>query len=389
MNNIQMTKEEARNYLVNYHMINSSQILKGDEGIKQVFDRIMSIQQDPLNVVGINADLVLQSRIRDYKASMLYEALYLNRFLIDAWDKQMCIYQLKDYSNFSTIRVRQGELQINTLEYRVQLDALKYVDEIIQLLKEKGPLYSSEITIGETTNHKWGNIKASSATLDYLFQAGKIGIKERRNTQKRYDLIEHLILNSCESYFTNIEEEQLYHVYRRILSMGLVWNKNGVHFSGEYVGNSKIRNRCLEILLQNNTLTKVVIEGIKEPFYLPTHALDFECNLEDKISFIAPLDNLIWDRNLIKVLFDFDYKWEVYTPIVKRVWGYYVLPILYKNKFIGRIEFEPQRKSDPLIIKNIWYEEKIVLNKKIEKALDKALLEFAKYLGAKEYKYQP
>jgi uncharacterized protein YcaQ len=104
-----------------------------------------------------------------------------------------------------------------------------------------------------------------------------------------------------------------------------------------------------------------------------------ETSITNKISFLAPLDNLLWDRDFVKMVFDFDYKWEVYTPKEKRKYGYYVLPILYKSSFIGRIEFGKHRKGEPLQVEHVWLDK---TSKSIEKALQKALHSFQTYLGA-------
>ena len=98
--------------------------------------------------------------------------------------------------------------------------------------------------------------------------------------------------------------------------------------------------------------------------------------VENKISFIAPLDNLIWDRSMIEDIFDFHYRWEVYTPLAKRKFGYYVLPILYGDKFIGRIE--PVKKKDLLEIRGIWKE--VSWDTEMENEFQIALNEFSQYL---------
>ena len=77
----------------------------------------------------------------------------------------------------------------------------------------------------------------------------------------------------------------------------------------------------------------------------------------DEVRFIAPLDNVIWDRKFVQAIFDFEYVWEVYKPEKLRQYGYYVLPILLGDTFIGR--FEPDRdktRQDTLQIKEIWFE---------------------------------
>jgi uncharacterized protein YcaQ len=77
---------------------------------------------------------------------------------------------------------------------------------------------------------------------------------------------------------------------------------------------------------------------------------------EPGVAFLAPLDPLCWDRDLLRRLFDFDYIWEVYVPAPKRRWGYYILPILYGDRLVGRIEPRIERRSRTLRIVNAWWE---------------------------------
>ena len=74
------------------------------------------------------------------------------------------------------------------------------------------------------------------------------------------------------------------------------------------------------------------------------------------VAFLAPLDPLCWDRDLLRRLFDFDYVWEVYVPAPKRRWGYYVLPILYGDRLVGRIEPRIERRAGTLRIAGLWWE---------------------------------
>lgn len=98
--------------------------------------------------------------------------------------------------------------------------------------------------------------------------------------------------------------------------------------------------------------------------------------------FLAPLDNLLWDRKMIKDIFQFEYSWEVYTPVIKRKFGYYVLPVLYGNRFIGRFEPKQYRGEEELRIENWWWEDGTELNEEIIKALEEGMKRFCNYLGA-------
>lgn len=379
---IKLTKQQAKEYLVKYHMINTDDDLSGKEGILKVFDKIQSIQVDPLDVVGRNVDLVLQSRVKDYKKYFIEELLYKDRTIIDGWDKMMAIYKTEDYPKFQEVRKWRAEGEINTLKHRLQIDALKYTNEILDIFKNEGSKFSKDISLGGKAKGYWGQTKISSAALDYLFHKGDINVKSRKNQQKEYDLTENLIgsIAKEDSPFNTKEEFIEYFLLRRIKALGLTTNKSGVHLHGTYISSKKLREEYIEILLHKDLIEEIEIEGIKETCYIPKGALHQTNNIKDKLSFIAPLDNIIWDRELTNNLFDFHYRWEVYTPIKKREYGYYVLPILYKENFIGRIEFLKHRGGE-LEIKNTWFEPHIKQTKKLEQKLTQALKKFQRYVG--------
>ncbi len=104
--------------------------------------------------------------------------------------------------------------------------------------------------------------------------------------------------------------------------------------------------------------------------------------LHNEIRFLAPLDNLLWERDFIESVFDFSYRWEVYKPAKDRKYGYYILPILYGNKIIGRFEPILNKQDKKLYVKNWWWEKNIKLNNNIKNEVNKELDIFAKYLNA-------
>ena len=117
-----------------------------------------------------------------------------------------------------------------------------------------------------------------------------------------------------------------------------------------------------ELLQEKRIVVAVEVEQMKERLYCRAEDLPYiervlqNPELRERCEFIAPLDNLMWDRKLIYALFDFDYKWEIYTPASKRKFGYYVLPLLYGDRFIGRAEMIVERKFNRLVVKHVWYE---------------------------------
>ncbi|AIO18470.1 hypothetical protein KQ51_00590 [Candidatus Izimaplasma bacterium HR1] len=378
---INWTKQQARDFFVNYQMVNTS----NHYTINDVFDRLKTIQMDPLNVVGTNPELVLQSRIKGFKKEDLSKALYQDRFLIDGWEKQMSIYETKYFPHFSIVRKHRSENGLIGARKYYDLDATEFIDEVYDIVKEQGPIFSSKIKLGESKKHRWGHTKPSTVAIDYLWQKGLLGISERKNTQKKYDLIQRIFPEIDQNNPFQTEEEFIeWYLIRRINTVGLTWSKSIVHFDGYYIKNRKLRNHYFDVLEKKNFIEKVHVEGIKDVFYIPLSAKNRKIELTNNISFLAPLDQITWDRELLRKLFNFDYTWEVYTPKIKRKYGYYVLPILQGSNFIGRIEFTKHRNNDPLEIISISYEEGIKQTKKLEREINRALNRFSKYLGAKE-----
>ena len=104
------------------------------------------------------------------------------------------------------------------------------------------------------------------------------------------------------------------------------------------------------------------------------------------VTFLAPLDNLLWHRDMLRKIFDFDYTWEVYTPAVKRKYGHYVLPVLYGDQFIARAELLYERKTNTLVLRNWWWEAGITPGEQMETAVADGLTHFAQYLESARFR---
>ncbi len=382
---------EARRFLVRYHELDNEGNECNEKSVLDFFDKVGCIQFDPLNVVGRNADLVLQSRIKDYNPLILQKLLYSDRHLIDGWDKMMAIYPQTDWPYFSRVRKACGDELKIVFGHRNASSALEYLETVKNIVIEEGPLQANKIDIGSNNPGSWGHRKLSSAALDYLYTIGELGIYKKINTQKVYDVIENLLppeILHQEEPFRSDDMFFEWYVKRRIGSVGMLWSRNGSAWLGHFISNSQIRNTAIKSLLEKGEIEQVYVGDIKYPFYIrkEDYSLLNEAMIsnEGEMKFIAPLDNLLWDRALIKSVFDFDYSWEVYLPVKKRKYGYYVLPVLYKDKFVARFEPEIYRGEKELRIKDWWWEEGIQVTDEMEASLIKAFERFCRYLGAEK-----
>lgn len=137
---------------------------------------------------------------------------------------------------------------------------------------------------------------------------------------------------------------------------------------------------------------RVLLIGIQEhpgkEFFIRTgdweiQAAGLDGQLEDRYaSFLAPLDNMLWDRGLVQLLFDFSYTWEVYKPPARRTYGHYTLPVLYGDAFVARMDARMDKKSRTLVLQNWWWEPDITLDSEMRGALLNGIHDFSRYLEA-------
>ena len=379
-----ISKRQARYFLLNYHYLNPARSLNGKDGMLQYIHRVGCIQFDPLDKVGRNPDLVLQSRVRKYTKNYLRELLYKDRALLDGWDKNMSIYSVEDWPFFSRRR-KAARTPLDNPSNQITC----ILPQIRNEIRKRGPLSSTDLDYNEKVRWPWAPTRLARAALESMYFSGELLIYEKKGTKKVYDFTEkHIPSSILDLKDPNETEHEYYEWYvkRRICSLGLYWNRSGDGWHGIGGLESTVRNKAIKSLLDKNEIILVEIESMNDPFYISSEYLRLMKEVKTKInnrntaSIIAPLDNLLWDRRMIKKIFDFDYKWEVYTPKNERKYGYYVLPVLYNDRFIARFEPLRDRKNNALIIKNWWWEPRVRVTEGMKTALVDSIKDFASYL---------
>ncbi len=369
------TITEARKYLARLHF-------SKNKNVYGVVRKLQAIQYDPLNVVGRNPDLVLQSRIRNYRPEMLQKELYQRRTLVDGFDKMLCIYPFEDYPYLARLR------RTTVWWYRENPEIMQAFDRVRVIIREKGAVSSDDIGMEQKVAWPWGATRLSRAALESMWMTGELAIHHKEGARRYYDFAEkHYAKEILLTNDPNETDEAYFkwQTLRRIRAVGMLREGPSDAFLGVENFKAAERKRAFEALLQEEKIVKIRVEG--DAYYIPSEnlpLLDSTNPVSSAARAIAPLDNLMWDRKLIKRIFDFDYTWEVYTPKEKRRYGYYVLPVFYKDRFIARFEPEPYR-GGKLVIKAWWWEENIKITDSVKKAVIKMLEDFSNYLGAEGF----
>ncbi len=388
---ITLTKQQARQFLLRKHGLLGEYRFIGKEGILEYIRQVGCIQFDPIDVCGKNAELVLQSRIKGFEKQMLYDLLYEERRLIDYFDKNLAIMCIEDWPYLE--RIRQG--------YREGGKGWEEVNKIAPEVKEQickaGYVSSKEIGYQEKVDWYWSSSKLARVALESLYFRGDLIIHHKKGTNKYYalakDYIPEKLLQAEDPYPRELDHLK-WRMLRRISAVGLLWNKPSDAWLNIWNLKAQERKDAFLELIQEEKLSEVSIEGCKEILY---YAAEDEWLMEEvlsapgykeRVELLAPLDCMLWDRKLIKELFDFDYKWEIYTPETERKYGYYVIPVLLGDRLIARVEVVALNNKKSLAVKHIWLEKGIRPTKKLNGELERCFRRFMKFHGLQELIYE-
>lgn len=384
-----LTLAQARLFILEKHGLLNEFKLHSKDDILSFVRQVGCIQFDPIDICGKNPELVLQSRIENFDKGMLYEMLYEDRSLIDYFDKNLAIIPLEDWPYFSYKRQYFKDYK------RSKSEVEAVISDVLTYIHENTYASSKEINIREKVNWAWNDTSLGRATLETLYFRGDLIVHHKKGTIKYYGLTKDFIdedILSKPNPNKNHQEQVKWSLLRRIGAVGLLWNRPSDAWLGIDDMKAIHRKAAFEALIKENKVIEVEVEGLDVPLYClstdrerledclslyaSSNALD---TVMPRVSFLAPLDNLLWDRKLIKALFNFDYKWEIYTPALERKYGYYVLPILYKDQLVGRIEMVNQKKLKTLEVKKVWYEADFKPDPVFKKHLKLSIKRFAKF----------
>jgi len=381
---MQITINQARRFILHRHGLLGKHQFKGQDGIMAYIARNRAIQYDPVNICGKNADIVLHSRIENYQKSDLSALLYQHRKLIDYFDKMLCIFNVSDLPIFLHEFIASGSADVYT---RKGGEAIARIEpQLRQLIARHSHISAKEADIKENIDWFWGApTSLSRAALETMYMRGELIIHHKKGTVKSYALAaDHIPKEITEAPLPYNTEEQRHTwiIQRRMASVGMLWNKPSDAWLGARL-KANDRKAAFAKLLADGKITEVNVDGIKDPLYIcATEQEMLEATLQNnsnqpRTEFIAPLDSLIWDRKLIASLFDFEYKWEIYTPQTKRKYGPYTLPILHDDALVGRIDCA--RKDGQLVVNNIWMQDGKLPKGQLKTSIDDCLQRFSDF----------
>jgi uncharacterized protein YcaQ len=388
---LELTAEQARRFLVRRHFLAPPRALPArPESVLRVVRELGSVQFDPLEVTGArNDDLVLAARIRNYRRGWMERWLYgppAERQLFEAYNKSLNILPVEELPvhrvDWEQWGAREGPY------HRLLTTQGHLAADILDRLGREGPLPGSAfVERGADRLHwGWGKITVPRALLYGLFRTGQIGIARREGNVRVYDRMEKLFPPALLAARLPDEEVRRHQLLSRFRGVGLLGLRAGAEIWSGTVA-ARERTRLTEGMVADGALRRVRVKGVRDERYMLASDARFlrgGALRRREVALLAPLDPLVWDRELLRQLFDFDYVWEVYTPVKSRKHGYYVLPVLWGDRLVGRIEPRIDRKAGVLRVPAPQLERRMPRTERIdfEAALERALEAHRRFSGA-------
>lgn len=354
---MKVTAEAARRFLLARHFVAPSRSLAGGtDGVLEVFRKLGSIQFDPVAVAGRNHDLVLHARVAGYEPAWC-DALYEGREIFETTNKALSFIPASEFPWFRVNSGRKG----SRFHAQALADNAAVAERVLERIRADGPLSSAGFERETGPTKDWFGMpeNAVRAVLEAYTVQGVIGLARRDGNLRYYDLVERLLPAELLAHEVPLREQLLHKLLSRYRAHGLL-GAGGAGGTFARIADPHERNEMRKELVELGALVPVDVEGVRGTRFVLAEELSLlqaPPEPTPSVAFIAPFDSLLWDTALLASVFDFDYVWEGFFPPAKRRWGYYVLPIIFGDQFVGRIEPRIERDEGVVQVLHVWWED--------------------------------
>ena len=368
------------------------------QGTDQAMRAMEYLQLDPLQVIARSQDIQLHSRVLDYTPGMWEDVTYQKRQFFD-WGGWLAVRPMDELPYWLVVMHRERDG--NYGDARIRSIASEHADAIVEMraiLKERGVVSNRDFEMAtRKRTQSYRGRKDSALALYYQWRTGEVMTHHRDRFERVYALTEkvapaQLIRASSEAETDRflIKKEVSFNGLSRISR-----TSDSFHGRGEP---DRAAKKALETLLADGDIIEVMVEGWKGVQYapgndvkalqelnaerIPTAWTPLETTTTEEVVFLAPLDN-VSARGRAKVVFGFDYVWEVYKPEPQRKFGYYTMPILWGDRLVARFDSKLDRTTNTFVILGFWLEDETLgKDEAFAEALARGFARFVTFLGA-------
>lgn len=346
--------------------------------VLQMIRRMSVLQIDTIHIVARSPYLVLWSRLGDYEPAWLDELLAEGK-IFEYWSHEACFLPVEDFLLYRHRMIDAGSMGWKYSHEWINAHRQE-VKRLLAHIREHGPVRSSDFVRTDGKAGGWWEWKPEKRALEMLFTAGELMIARRHNFQRIYDLRERVLPSWDDSHLQSEEEAGRALVLKAVRALGIT----KARWVSDYFRTQKRETSATTLALADEgLLLRAKVAGWDEVafFHPDNRKLIIQAannSLQpETTTLLSPFDPLVWDRARAREMFGFDYRLECYTPAPKRRYGYFTLPILHKNKLVGRLDPKAHRKEGLFEVKSLHLEPDVVINDELIAGIASALRECA------------
>jgi uncharacterized protein len=320
--------------------------------------RMGVLQIDTISVVARSPYLVLFSRLGAYEARWLDELLAQGA-LFEYWAHEASLLPIEDYA-----LMRHRMLSPERLGWKYRAEWVREhaaeLKRVLDHVRRHGAVRSADFERRAGNGAGWWEWKPEKRALESLFTAGHLMVARRQAFQRVYDLRERVHPDWSDDLLPSVDEVEQRLVLKAVRALGIA--RAGWIADYYRMQRAGVPSRAAE-LADAGELVAVDVDGWDDVAYIHPSNLELATRAADGslraplTTLVSPFDPLVWDRARVLELFGFDYRLECYTPAPKRVWGYFVLPLLRRGELVGRVDAKAHRRERAFEVRSLYLEE--------------------------------
>ena len=333
--------------------------------VAETIRSLSCVQLDSISTVDRSHRIVLSSRCGSYPVSAVSKLLRTGR-VFEYWAHEACLLPTEDWPLFAAAMRNGGRRWYGDVERTHPHLAEEILDEI----RARGPLGSRHFE-GATEGGMW-NWKPAKAMLERLWNGGALVTADRQGFQRLYDLPERVLPRAVLDAPPTTEDERLRQLTLKAVSARGALTEAGIVEHWRLKGGVARIRPTVDGLVADGLLERVHIEDGGAPVVVRAGA-ELDRPAPSAAVLLSPFDNLLWDRPFARRVLGFDHLIEVYKPEPQRVYGYYVLPLLWRDRIVGRADLKSDRAAGTLLVKAFHCEPGVRASGALDDAFDRAL----------------
>ncbi len=325
---------------------------RGKRATLRAIEQLGYVQIDTISVVERAHHHVLWSRVPNYRPKFL-EQLVKQRLVFEYWFHAAAWLPMSEY-RFALPRMATMHGERNWFE----VSDRKLTDSILRRIETEGPLRARDFADTRQVNNGWWDWKPAKQALEQLFMRGELMVSGREGFQKVYDLCERVLPDWVDRSMPSLDEYASHLIDTTLRAHGFASLVSMTYLRKGKPLRDAVKQQ-LQQRLETNLLTTVDL-GDNNPVYIDPELLESRAPRSSaQVRILSPFDNAVIQRQRGREIFAFDYQIECYVPAPLRQFGYFCLPIMYRDRLVGRIDCKAHRNNSALEIRSLYIEQKV------------------------------